>query len=131
MSLAASKGPLATPPKYRSGLRLSFCASGICFCYWFYGFLQENLLTQSQLGATFVLATQTVANTLVALLWRRVESSSGDDAKKRPQALHHPLLLLVSATYVFAMVASNESLQFVSYPTAVLAKSCKMIPTMV
>ncbi|CAJ1958530.1 unnamed protein product [Cylindrotheca closterium] len=38
---------------------------------------------------------------------------------------------MTSSTYVFAMVCSNEALQYVSYPTAVLAKSCKMIPTMI
>jgi len=45
--------------------------------------------------------------------------------------LHHPLLCLTSLCYVSAMVCSNESLHYVSYPTAVLAKSCKMIPTMI
>lgn len=29
------------------------------------------------------------------------------------------------------MAASNESLRYVTYPTAVLAKSCKLIPTMI
>ena len=32
--------------------------------------------------------------------------------------------------YAFAMVASNEALQHVSYPTQALGKSCKMIPIM-
>jgi UDP-galactose transporter B1 len=121
--------------KYQNVLHLSYCALGICFCYWFYGFLQENLLTHSGLGATFVLVFQTLSNVFVAFVWRRVES--GDDLSQKSKQhsclknLNHPLLGLVSSTYVFAMVASNESLQFVSYPTAVLAKSCKMIPTMV
>ena len=35
-----------------------------------------------------------------------------------------------SFCYVSAMTSSNASLAFVSYPTAVLAKSCKLIPTM-
>jgi UDP-galactose transporter B1 len=77
---------------------------------------------------------QTITNTLVAVIWRRIESTSTSDVScqdKSSRTLHHPLLLLTSSTYVFAMVASNESLRFVSYPTAVLAKSCKMIPTMV
>lgn len=44
--------------------------------------------------------------------------------------LHHPLLALTALCYVSAMVCSNEALHYVSYPTAVLAKSCKLIPTM-
>ena len=119
--------------KYNQVFRFVFCASGICLCYWFYGFLQEKILSQSNLGATFILVLQTVANIFVAVLWQRVEesSSASDAPEKRGQKLNHPLLLLTSATYVFAMTGSNEALRFVSYPTAVLAKSCKLIPTMV
>ena len=49
---------------------------------------------------------------------------------KTTQGLHHPLLALTSLCYVSAMVCSNEALHYVTYPTAVLAKSCKLIPTM-
>merc|ERR1719498_2251305 len=33
-------------------------------------------------------------------------------------------------TYILAMLFSNESLRYVSYPTQALGKSCKMIPVM-
>jgi hypothetical protein len=113
---------------------MAFCSSGICLCYGVYGFLQESLFSQSKLGATFMLVTQTVGSIIVALIWRQIESSgkgSTSSDNDNNSKLHHPLLCLTSSIYVFAMAASNESLQFVSYPTAVLAKSCKMIPTMV
>lgn len=129
-------------------LRFLTCALGICVSYWFYGFLQEKLITKSRLGATFMLVIQTLANVVVALVWQRVEATAqsstssamttnGNDSssttltKQRQQSLNHPLIFVTSACYVLAMAASNESLQFVSYPVAVLAKSCKMIPTMV
>lgn len=122
-------------PQHRNAFRLAFCTLGICSCYWFYGFLQEKLITKSTVGATFLLATQTFANTLVAVIWKRLESSSNEEKpfkdKKLSRTLNHPLLLLTSLTYVTAMTASNEALRFVSYPTNVLAKSCKLIPTMV
>mmetsp|Transcript_28322 Transcript_28322/g.39837 ORF Transcript_28322/g.39837 Transcript_28322/m.39837 type:complete len:314 (-) Transcript_28322:1973-2914(-) len=54
-------------------------------------------------------------------------TTDGDDGGH----LNHLLLLLTAFCYFVAMTSSNESLQFVSYPTAVLAKSCKLIPTMV
>jgi UDP-galactose transporter B1 len=81
------------------------------------------------LGATFILALQTVVNIVIALIWQRVEGPPLGAAVG--QKLNHPLLAVTASAYVFAMVGSNEALRFVSYPTAVLAKSCKLIPTMV
>lgn len=115
--------------RFRQPLRLAFCTSGICVSYWFYGFLQEKILSESDLGATFILALQTIVNIVIALIWQRVEGPP--PGSTAGQKLNHPLLALTSSTYVFAMVGSNEALRFVSYPTAVLAKSCKLIPTMI
>lgn len=114
---------------YGNGLRLVFCASGICCCYSFYGFLQEKILSQSDLGATFILVLQSIVNIVVALLWFQVEGGA-KEKKLTGQTLNHQLLFLTSTTYVIAMVGSNEALRFVPYPTAVLAKSCKLIPNM-
>lgn len=36
----------------------------------------------------------------------------------------------IAFSYIFAMLASNTALQFIAYPTQVLAKSVKMIPVM-
>ena len=118
--------------KHRNALKLALVASGICFSYWLYGFLQEKLITKSRLGATFILVIQTVTNVIVATVWQRIETSStSSTSKSKGMGLNHILLFLTSACYVFAMVGSNESLRFVPYPVAVLAKSCKLIPTMV
>ena len=133
--------------KHRNALKLIICASGICFSYWIYGFLQEKLITKSRLGATFILAIQTVVNCFVASIWQRIErrikttktitTTTSKTTKTTTTSdfllmrLNHPLLLLTSACYVFAMIGSNECLRFVSYPVAVLAKSCKLIPMMV
>ncbi|KAG7351124.1 UAA transporter family protein [Nitzschia inconspicua] len=115
-----------------SALRFVTCALGICISYWFYGFLQEKLITKSRLGATFMLVVQTLVNILVALVWQQVELRSTPHDQLPPRkSLNHPLIFLTSSCYVLAMAASNESLRFVSYPVAVLGKSCKMIPTMV
>mmetsp|Transcript_12170 Transcript_12170/g.28902 ORF Transcript_12170/g.28902 Transcript_12170/m.28902 type:complete len:363 (-) Transcript_12170:75-1163(-) len=124
--------------KHRNTLSLLMVSSGICCSYWLYGYLQEKLITKSRLGATFVLVIQTLANVVVATVWQTIErkkasSSKSDNDKKKPSSLglNQPLLFLTSACYVFAMIGSNESLRFVPYPVAVLAKSCKLIPTMV
>jgi len=44
--------------------------------------------------------------------------------------LNHKLLFAASFCYFAAMTATNEALAYVSYPSATLAKSCKLIPTM-
>ena len=117
--------------------RLIICALGICFCYMYYGIVQENLFSQQRIGPSFVLLIQCITNVLVAALWQHLDQYfHSDTLGNHPKhdsdetRLHHPLLASTSLCYVLAMVASNESLHYVSYPTAVLAKSCKLIPTM-
>jgi len=147
-----------------NGVPLLVCAVGICASYLYYGMLQERLFSDAQVGASFLLLTQCVTNTIVALTWQRVDSVVAVNTEKKDvtssktgRQLHHPLLIistlrvtlcdarytqhpthpasLVSSTaafcYFVAMAASNESLRYVTYPTAVLAKSSKLIPTMV
>ncbi len=101
----------------------------------------------------FLLATGTFSSSLLALIWivigplllaqsskgsaSNTENNSGGRDKQehvvaeQDGRLNHPLLALTSITYLSAMAASNESLHYVSYPTCVLAKSSKLIPTMV
>lgn len=140
-------------------LRLAICALGICVCYMYYGVIQESLFSKQKIGPSFVLLLQCITNSAVARVWLSLDqwvtgspspsspSSTVDDAAARKKnddlqtteistiknnndRLHHPLLAMTSLCYVSAMVCSNEALHFVSYPTAVLAKSCKLIPTM-
>jgi len=40
-------------------------------------------------------------------------------------------IFLSGASQMLAMAASNEALRYVSYPTQVLGKSCKMVPVMI
>jgi len=157
---------------------LACLATGICSCYLCYGIVQERLFSKSsphgeavrRVGpiTTFLVMTQCVGNTAVALLWTWVQrnvmravavsrESEGSSAKKktsggvvvlargRPtaesappattavatQVLNHKLLLLTAFCYFGAMACSNESINHVSYPTVVLAKSSKLIPAMV
>lgn len=144
-STPANKSPA---PQQHGLAHLAMCALGICICYLYYGILQERLFTGRQrLGASFILVTQCITNAVVALVWQRIEARSDDinnnqndkekkDIKEGTTApstagtLNHVLLFLTSGFYVAAMACSNEAVQYVSYPVAVLAKSCKLIPTM-
>ena len=49
-----------------------------------------------------------------------------------PSGLRIPHLEIFNSgvSQVAAMAASNEALRYVSYPTQVLGKSCKMVPVM-
>lgn len=102
---------------------------------------------QHQSITLFLLATGTFSSFLLALVWivfgpLLLASSQTNSSKENNTVkvvavendagrLNHPLLALTSVTYLSAMAASNESLHYVSYPTCVLAKSSKLIPTMV
>lgn len=102
--------------------RLVLCTTGICTSYILYGVLQEKLVAGNEpLGASFVLLTQGFTNSIVAVAW-----GARWNAK-----LPHYTLFFTTVFYVLAMVCSNEAIQYVSYPVNVLAKSCKLIPTMI
>mmetsp|Transcript_11726 Transcript_11726/g.25361 ORF Transcript_11726/g.25361 Transcript_11726/m.25361 type:complete len:502 (-) Transcript_11726:120-1625(-) len=141
----------SAPATKKSPLLLLLCASGITSCYLWYGTVQEHIfhMDNSEEGegdnesiTLFLLATGTFSAFLVAWMWSVMgpvllpqKSGSGDGSKRDNQALvgrlNHPLIVLTSLAYLSAMSASNESLHYVSYPTCVLAKSAKLIPTMV
>eukprot|EP00985_Skeletonema_marinoi_P002571 scaffold1059_cov216-Skeletonema_marinoi.AAC.1 len=136
-------------------LLLLLCATGITSCYLWYGTVQEHLFQidnansgdDKQSITLFLLATGTFSSFLLALVWivigplllaQTTDRTSGKENSPRDHGqvqdngqLNHPLLALTSITYLSAMAASNESLHYVSYPTCVLAKSSKLIPTMV
>jgi uncharacterized membrane protein len=42
----------------------------------------------------------------------------------------HREIFMSGCSQMFAMAGSNEALRYVSYPTQVLGKSCKMVPVM-
>eukprot|EP00591_Stephanopyxis_turris_P005276 CAMPEP_0195521472 /NCGR_PEP_ID=MMETSP0794_2-20130614/18761_1 /TAXON_ID=515487 /ORGANISM="Stephanopyxis turris, Strain CCMP 815" /LENGTH=222 /DNA_ID=CAMNT_0040651041 /DNA_START=61 /DNA_END=726 /DNA_ORIENTATION=+ len=127
--------------------RFLFCAAGINICYLYYGVIQERLLRKRGDGGledrpitAFILVSQAVTNAIVALVWMFVEQRSKGKrhAEKNndvdggvKDSLNHRLLLLTSFSYSVAMTASNESLNHISYPTATLGKSCKLVPTMI
>ncbi len=146
-----------TKKKKKSPLLLLLCATGITSCYLWYGTIQEHLFQldnakvdeendgrKKQSITLFLLATGTFSSSVLALIWIMIgpiilSTSQANNKQEREAAddsssvgrLNHPLLAITSVTYLSAMAASNESLHYVSYPTCVLAKSSKLIPTMV
>lgn len=80
-------------PKPAGVAKLILCAVGICSCYLCYGFLQERFFQENIVSATFLLVTQCISNTIVAIAWQQMEGAY-DSTSQKIGKLHHPLLLL-------------------------------------
>jgi len=124
---------------------LFVCVFGIYFCYLYYGVLQEDLMT-SKYGADgksfkevcsllFVVAVQCAIGALFSRVscgfspqpatgWQSMEDFKGFSGRL------WPMYMQVGFCYVLAMLFSNAALFYISYPTQVIVKSCKMIPVM-
>lgn len=110
--------------------QLLFCVAGIYTFYLSYGLYQEKIFkfrdaNNQRFTATFFLlslqcfSNGTFAYIATCLTKQPVNTKLG----ARPFAL-------TAATYLGAMLFSNEALKHVNYPTQALGKSCKMIPVM-
>jgi solute carrier family 35 (UDP-galactose transporter), member B1 len=122
---SAATGIAALP----SELRLLICAGGIYACYLTYGVLQEEIYKfrgpngEKFTATMFLLLVQCVVNALFAWICMAANGRSGD---KMPLGS----FALTGASYIGAMLFSNEALKYVSYPVQALGKSCKMVPVM-
>jgi UDP-galactose transporter B1 len=109
-------------------VKLAFACSGIFFSFSYFAVLQEDVYKKPYGGEYFkytflALVCERGINAAIGALGVMVFGGSG---------LKIPLLdILWSGTsQMFAMAGSNEALRYVSYPTQVLGKSCKMVPVM-
>ncbi|UMM21604.1 hypothetical protein L5515_003209 [Caenorhabditis briggsae] len=108
------------------------CAGGILGCYFVFGIQQERIVQgkyelpdESVEKFTFTQALVfflCTGNTIYAYLIRKKTEIDNVPAK---------MYAASAASYLLAMIASNQALQYLPYPTQVLAKSCKPIPVMI
>jgi len=118
-------GPI---PEMSSTVAMIIGAAGIFFSFSVMAVFQEDVYKKLYGGEKFaftffVLIVDRGLNALSALLGVKLLGSSG---------LTIPLvdIFFSGVSQMFAMFASNEALRYVSYPTQVLGKSCKMVPVM-
>ncbi|XP_071447527.1 solute carrier family 35 member B1 homolog [Hetaerina americana] len=116
--------------------KLIISAVGIFIFHFYFGVLQERI-TRGKYGGingeeeerfTYTLClvlVQCVANYLFARFIILLIKPQGEDTTK---TFYYSSSAL---TFLLAMVCSNMALQWVTYPTQVIAKSCKPIPVMV
>lgn len=115
-----------------SATKLLFYALGIFVCYFYYGLLQEKI-TKSVYGpneekftyAQSLLLFSCIMNVIFAKMMLVTFLKEGVDTTRRAY------YMISAFTYFGAMLASTMSLEYVSYATQVVGKSCKPIPVMI
>ncbi|KAI6186458.1 Solute carrier family 35 member B1 [Aphelenchoides besseyi] len=109
-------------------VELGKCILGIMISYILSSFLQEKITKQEYGTKSFVymqnlVLAQCFVSALVALFFRTVWQDK-DNVPWRMYAT-------CSGSFVLAMLCSNLALEYVNYPTQVMAKSCKPIPVLI
>ncbi|CAF0909293.1 unnamed protein product [Adineta ricciae] len=112
-----------------STVRLILCFLGIFVAYLGFGIAQESII-KKKYGEndkfTFIISLvlfQCIFNAIVSKIVLLSWQTHRDTTPSRMYAIS-------SFTYLFAMLASNYALEFVSYPMQVLGKSIKPVPVM-
>jgi len=110
-------------------VKLALCVVGIFGCFSYFAVLQEDLFKKEYAGKKFkstffMMVAERALNGLVGLIFMMILGTSG---------LKIPInqIFVSGGTQMFAMALSNEALRYVSYPTQVLGKSCKMVPVFI
>lgn len=147
---AAEACKLSEKKSIRQEWQLAICALGIYACYLRYGLLQERIYSTAHgpeaerySYSLFLVAVQTATNAAAAaialalgLFKNEQKESSAQPVANSKSAKEFfrgvPLTdyLIVSLSYLSAMVFSFTALNYMSYPMQALGKSCKMIPVM-
>ena len=128
---SASKEAKEALPLART-LKLLFCFVGLQISYIAWGVVQEQLMTNEyKLGRFKSSAFCVFGNRFFALfislaivIWNRYRSKT-----PLPEAPYH-YYAPSSLSNSISSWAQYEALKFVSFPTQVLSKSCKVIPVM-
>lgn len=115
-------------------LKLAFCFSGLQLSYLSWGIVQEHIMTHQYKNGRFISSTFLVfANRLLALIVSLIivvfQKSSNPELsviKDVPFYYYAP----ASLSNTLSSWAQYEALKYVSFPTQVLSKSCKIIPVM-
>ena len=142
---AESLPPLKPPPQpsvLRQASTLAICAAGIQVAYLCWGVMQETIMTSTYSSGEHFRSSKFLvfANRIIALfvampaLWweERAAAAAGGGAARRRRGAGYPLYRYsyCSVSNIVSSACQYEALQFVSFPTQVLAKACKMVPVM-
>ena len=109
-------------------VQLAIGCTGIFVSFSYFAVLQEDVYKKSYGGEYFkytflALVAERGVNAAIGLLGMCLFGGSG-------LAIPHRDIFVSGISQMLAMAGSNEALRYVSYPTQVLGKSCKMVPVM-
>ena len=109
-------------------VQLGIACAGIFFSFSYFAVLQEDVYKKEYGGEHFkytflALIAERGVNALIGALGVCVLGGSG-------LTIPHRDIFTSGISQMLAMAGSNEALRYVSYPTQVLGKSCKMVPVM-
>lgn len=121
--------------------KLLFCFFGLQASYLLWGIAQEQLMTSKYKTGTFKNSTFCVfANRVLALLIALIivyykhgnYAFSGDSSRSKENLKQVPFYLYApsSISNTLSSWAQYEALKYISFPSQVLSKSCKIIPVM-
>ena len=114
-------------------LKLLFCFVGLQISYIAWGIVQEQLMTNEYKLGRFksssfcVFGNRFFALFIALLIVMYKRMSSVNPIKEAPYHYYAPS----SLSNTLSSWAQYEALKFVSFPTQVLSKSCKVIPVMI
>jgi len=118
----------------KNAMRLTFCTIGIQVSYLLWGLMQERIMTRPYATGELFKSSKFLvfANRFLALLvaWlgvvviRRFKLESTEHDTPLYKFAHS------SISNILSSVSQYEALKYVSFPTQVVAKSCKMVPVM-
>ena len=122
----------------KDAARLALCTAGIQVSYLVWGLMQERIMTQPYgygqdpavpgSGERFTSSKFLVfANRFLALL---VAYAAVKHQNEPTDEVPLYKFSFASVSNIFSSVSQYEALKYVSFPTQVLAKSCKMVPVM-
>uniref|UniRef100_A0A2A4J2F9 Adenosine 3'-phospho 5'-phosphosulfate transporter 1 n=1 Tax=Heliothis virescens TaxID=7102 RepID=A0A2A4J2F9_HELVI len=117
----------------REGAELAFCFTGLMASYLVWGLLQEKIMTQSYVMSDG--STQRFSDSAFLVFVNRLAAlllAGGRLLCTRATLAPAPLYKFsyCALTNVLSAWCQYEALKYVSFPTQVLSKSCKVIPVM-
>jgi UDP-galactose transporter B1 len=112
-----------------SFLKLIIGVAGVFGVFSLFALLQEDVYKKEYDGefftyTLFMMACERSINSIVAGLFVLIFGSSGCKVPVTE-------IFISGVTQMISMSSSNEALRYVSYPTQVLCKSCKMVPVFI
>jgi len=113
--------------------RLAVCVLGIQVSYLLWGLMQERIMTKPYdtgelfRSSKFLVFANRFLAAVVAYTAVRIQASRNGEL---PQDAPLYQFSFSSVSNILSSVCQYEALKFVSFPTQVLAKSCKMVPVM-